>query len=320
MQEWSRSEICRRFFQKAVQAQISGKALYKARLEVSGKERVIKMIPTFPQFKKVEITDREAVESYTLRYPLYSDLNFYSLWSWDTVDGRMVSELEGNLIVKFTDYKTQAPFFSFLGTTQSEKVASTLIEFAEAQGISPELRLVPKDSIIHIGPTFLVEEDPGNFDYIYLVPELAVLKSSRFKSPRQLANRFKREYPGAQFKILELNGQSSTEVVIPLLHDWKANKKSDGKEYEIPNEEIAIARILKSADHTNLFFASIFLKERLIGFSINEVMSNLYGIVHFEKADITYTGIYDFLIQKTACHLAKKDVLLWNWEQDLNIE
>ena len=232
----------------------------------------------------------------------------------------MISELHGNLVVQFTDYATQVPFFSYLGTVQSKETASALIQFAEASGISPVLRLVPKDSAMDLEPAFLVEEDVGNFDYIYLIPELATLKGSKFKSPRQLANKFARQHPQARFEVLELNGSSVLSTVIALLQNWKSNKKSKNKEYEIPNEEIAIQRILKAADHTNLFFASVFLENSLVGFSINEVLPNLYGIVHFEKADITYTGIYDFLIQKTACHLAKKDVLLWNWEQDLNIE
>src|SRR3989338_2938897 len=56
------------------------------------------MIPQFPQFKRVEITDREAVEAHTHKYEPYSDFNFTSLWAWDTNGERMISELNGNLV------------------------------------------------------------------------------------------------------------------------------------------------------------------------------------------------------------------------------
>lgn len=278
------------------------------------------MIPTFPKFKKVEESDQETIESYTLRFPPYSDFNFFSLWSWDTNEKRMVSELHGNLVVRFTDYATHTPFLSYLGTTQQEETASTLMQFAQSEGISPILRLVPKDSVENLSPSFTVEEDEGNFDYIYLVPELATLRGSRFKAQRQLSNRFTRRYPQARFEILSFSDASNLSAIATLLHSWKSNKKSKDKEHEIPNEKTAIDRILKAAHADSLMVGGVFFGESMIGFSINEILSNLYGIVHFEKADITYTGVYDFLIQNTARHLATKDVLLWNWEQDLGIE
>lgn len=78
------------------------------------------MIPQFPEFKIVEVGDREAVESHTHRYPPYSDFNFTSLWAWDTSNERMISELNGNLVVRFTDYATNEPFLSFLGTNKND--------------------------------------------------------------------------------------------------------------------------------------------------------------------------------------------------------
>ena len=72
------------------------------------------MIPTFPNFKKLEISDKKEVEEYTSNFPPYSDFNFTSLWAWDTNEKRMISKLNGNLVVQFTDYITCEPFFSFL--------------------------------------------------------------------------------------------------------------------------------------------------------------------------------------------------------------
>ncbi len=83
------------------------------------------MIPQFPDFKHVEVDDREAVEAHTHRYEPYSDFNFTSLWAWDTSGERMISELNGNLVVRFTDYSTHEPFLSFLGDSQTEHTAKT---------------------------------------------------------------------------------------------------------------------------------------------------------------------------------------------------
>lgn len=73
------------------------------------------MISQFPQFKELELEDKEEIEKFTSKYPPYSDFNFVSMWSWDVRGDMRVSKLNNNLVVRFTDYLTGSPFFSFLG-------------------------------------------------------------------------------------------------------------------------------------------------------------------------------------------------------------
>lgn len=56
------------------------------------------MIPTFPEFKPIEITDKEEVENFTKNYPPYSDFNFISLFCWDVDGKRRLSWLNGNWV------------------------------------------------------------------------------------------------------------------------------------------------------------------------------------------------------------------------------
>jgi len=87
------------------------------------------MIPTFPKFKSLELSDRAEVERFTSRHPPYSDYNFTSLWCWDIYERVLLSQLDGNLIVRFTDDATGEPFYSFFGynTASSTKLAEKLI-------------------------------------------------------------------------------------------------------------------------------------------------------------------------------------------------
>ncbi len=54
------------------------------------------MIPEFPNFKKLELSDREEVESVTNKFPPYSDFNFTSMWCWDINEDMRLSKLNGN--------------------------------------------------------------------------------------------------------------------------------------------------------------------------------------------------------------------------------
>src|SRR6185436_18619332 len=105
------------------------------------------MIPEFPEFKKLELTDKEEVEKFTSKFPPYSDFNFVSMWSWDIKGEMRLSMLNGNLVVRFTDYLTGELFYSFLGNSKVNETAEMLINFSRKEGLGAKLRLVPEDSI-----------------------------------------------------------------------------------------------------------------------------------------------------------------------------
>lgn len=279
------------------------------------------MIPIFPNFKKIGIEDRTSIELHTHRYQPYSDFNFTSLWAWDTNGERMVSKLNGNLVVRFTDYKTCEPSFSFLGTNEPERTARELIHFAEASDVSPVLRFIPEESVSGLRATNLfVEEDKNNFDYIFSVSKLADLRGSKFKEKRHLAGRFLREYPDAFFELKELSDTAMREQIVSVLNRWGNKKKLDKKTYDLEHEEMAISRLLQTANDHKLIISCVFLRDVMIGFSVDEILPLQYAISHFFKVDSSYNGAYDFLNKKVSQYLATHDVALWNWEQDLGIE
>ena len=131
------------------------------------------MIPTFPQFKKLELADREMIERFTAKFPPYSDFNFVSMWSWDTKGEMSVSILNNNLVIKFTDYLNGEPFFSFLGDTQVAETIKVLLDFSQQMYSVNELRLVPEAVIEQCKGVYAVSPDRDSFDYVYEVSHLA---------------------------------------------------------------------------------------------------------------------------------------------------
>ena len=89
------------------------------------------MIPDFPSFKNIELTDKEDVDRFTLEHQPYSDFNFISMWSWDIKEKMRISQLNGNLVVLFTDYITGESFCSFLGTHNVNETTEILLNYLE---------------------------------------------------------------------------------------------------------------------------------------------------------------------------------------------
>ena len=121
------------------------------------------MLPQFPQFKKLELSDKEDVEAITSKFPPYSDFNFVSMWSWDVKGEMRISMLNGNLAVRFNDYLTGHPFYSFLGDNNVSKTVDVLLNFSIEEELKPKLYLVHEYVNFKLDKRkFIAEEDLDN--------------------------------------------------------------------------------------------------------------------------------------------------------------
>jgi len=278
------------------------------------------MIPLFPHFKKIDIDDASSILKHTKIFKPYSDFNFTNLYAWDTKDCRSISELNGNLVVLFTDYLTNEPSLSFLGTNNAESTALQLIEFSKANNISSVLRFITEETARALSETDLcVEEDVHNFDYVYSVHDLANLSGSLYKEKRILAKRFIRDNPQARIEVFALHNTSVHKHLISVLRRWQHEKIINYVDFDLAHEEKALRRLIDTADHHKLIVSCVFIHDTLIGFGIDEIESSEYAMSHFIKADVSYKGIYEYINEQVSKYLESQKVQYWNWQQDLNL-
>ena len=275
------------------------------------------MIPTFPNFKRLELTDRPDVERFTRPYPPYSDYNFTSLWCWDVHERIAISQLHDHLVVRFTDYESGAPFYSFLGVSdrRSCEVAERLLTQAANEGIEPVLHLLPEHVVRELnGGKFCLEEDKDNHDYILDLNAMASLQGTRFGSQRCRLHQFHRNYPNARVVGLDLRDHCIRAAIDRVLTTWKHNKG-----HAVPNEEKAIERLLGLDGAARLAAISIYIQRDLVAFAVDEQLEDGYAMSHFAKADVRVKGVYAYLHHAMAQSLQAMGCRLVNWEQDLGI-
>lgn len=282
--------------------------------------RVIKksVIPQFPNFKKITLDDRKVIEEHHKKYPPYSDFNFVSMWCYNTEGKMLISYLNDNLIVKFQDYITSKSFYSFHGTNQITNTISALLRSGSSK-TKPKLKLIPQSSVPNgiLSDNLIVEEDLDNHDYILSIRQLKFLKGKKYRGKKNFVNRFTRKYSFKEVNM-DLNDKSVQKDINNLFHLWRGN--SNLSLDDVKNELVAVNRIFElSNDHKSLHAIGIYVDNSLIGFTINEVVHDKFAILHFEKADIAYEGIYAYLMFATANHLAQFGCKYINYEQDLGI-
>ncbi len=300
------------------------------------------MLPEFPQFKHIELSDKEDVEAITGEYPPYSDFNFVSMWSWDIRGEMRLSVLYGNLVVRFTDYLTGQPFYSFIGENKVNETAKALLQLSKKEKLKPMLKLVPEFTVKLLDSKFNVAEDRDNFDYLYTVANLATLKGNSFQTQRNLINQFLKTHEGWSIKVVNFNEISQKNSILTLFSRWIINRKNVTahrgnvvsfftkwikvkpnalmqQEYE--NEFLSLNKLLTISNSSkfNLMCFEIYVKNALIGFVINESVGE-YNIIHFEKADTSFKGSYQLLMQENSKMLHDNNIRYLNFEQDLGVE
>ena len=278
-------------------------------------------IPEFPAFKLLDIADRDEVERLTRRYPPYSDFNFVSMYCYDTTGDCRVSLLSGNLVVRFRDYVTLEPFYSFLGTHRVLDTVERLLEQANRESIAPMLRLVPATVVEGANGQLnglSVSEDPDSADYIIAAHELIELTSGRWRSKRKSANRFRRKHPHCAIREMDLANDITQGQVRGLFETWADKRRKPSSETR--NEFAALERIMRHSRRFNLLSVGAHLDGRLIGFTINEAVHAGHYMGHFGKADPDYAGISVVLESETAKGMARLGYSQMNYQQDLGLD
>lgn len=277
------------------------------------------MIPVFPKFKHLSLQDKQIIESYTALFPPYSDHNFVSLFCWDTANSTYISFLNGNIVIKLGDYLTGEPIYTFIGANHVIETIDTLMGYMESHNEQPALHLIPEICIQaqpKISHKYKVKEDRDNFDYIYSIPEALAMTGNKYGAKRNFVNRFTKLYT-SEHKLLNLRKTSTQKEILQLFKQWERSRHKNQE--EVKNEYRAIKRLLKHADYLSLLPIGLYVNKQLVGFSINEVLNYGYAMNLFEKADIKYVGIFQYLRYITCKRLSRHGSHLLNHEQDLGL-
>lgn len=278
------------------------------------------MIPEFPKFKKIELVDKEDIEKITSKFQPYSDFNFISLWSWDTKGDMRFSQLHGNLIVRFTDYVTGKPFYSFLGDKEVNKTADILLNFSAKEKLAPKLFLIPEVVALNLDKTkFTVKEDRDNFDYIYDIDLISEYKGKKFAGKRNKTNSFLKDYPNIGIEVLNLRNPSIQKEISRIDEEWLKNKKERNVDFEVNNNDLMATKRCFQIETKNLIGVGISNNKKLVGYGIFEILEDGYSMCDFIKADTHFNYIYDYLMKESAKILKDLKCSLLNFEQDLGV-
>ena len=191
--------------------------------------------------------------------------------------------------------------------------ALTAIEgYCAAKGLPLSLSVVPEDKLPGLClryPRFRVTNERVWKDYLYHTEELASFAGRRYSGQRNHINKFRRDYPDAEFTPL-------TDPDDPRLAAfWTDYEAEFHKTGPLAVKELELAKEMFSLLRTGWFCAGGMLAEgRLVAVCLAERCGPTL-VDHIEKALYSHAGAYPALVQAFAAHYGQG--CLWcNREDD----
>lgn len=160
-----------------------------------------------------------------------------------------------------------------------------------------------------------IEEERGNWDYLYRVADLIELTGKRYHKKKNLVNQFNRKY---DFTYLPF-GADMVEQAMAMQTDWCTWRDCESSDI-LSAENRAIFKILKNWKQlAGLFGGALMVGGSMVAYTVAEALTRDMLLIHFEKGDTEYKGVYQAINQIFLANSAA-DYTFVNREQDLNDE
>jgi hypothetical protein len=249
------------------------------------------------------------------RCPLYtSDANFTNMFIWQGFYNFSWTKAFDCLCLLAKPTSGDPFVLPPLGSGDKIKAVDFLLE----QMSAPMLARVPEElanQLTEAHPTWRVEHDVNNDDYVYLAEKVINLSGRRMHQKKNHYNSFVK------------NNRYELVTVTPALHDelveveakWLTSKTEKiGENSHLQIERDAVHLLLENFSTLEIQGLAIRIDGRIEAFSLGESLSPDTALIHVEKGSPDIRGIYVALCSNF-CRAAYADKVYINREQDLGL-
>ncbi|WP_319584653.1 phosphatidylglycerol lysyltransferase domain-containing protein [uncultured Pseudodesulfovibrio sp.] len=147
---------------------------------------------------------------------------------------------------------------------------------------------------IAYGNKMTITESREHWDYVYSVEELISLKGKSFHKKKNLLNQFKKNY----LYTYESMAPECVEEVLEMQDEWYKWYEENNPSEALKAENHAITRVLQHIDQIKgLMGATIRVDGKVIAYTVAEPLCEDSLVIHFEKGDIRFKGVYQAINQ-----------------------
>jgi hypothetical protein len=272
-------------------------------------------LPIFPDFKALELADREVLHPRLWAYqPVTTELTFTNLFIWRE-HYRLSWSLADDCLVLQSN-TTQGPWlFPPVGPSPRADLCRRLLTWLKEARRAPDPRLERADQRLweelSLAGGFTGEPVRDHFDYVYPTADLISLAGRHYHDKRNHLNSLRRTY---QYTYETLTPHH-LDACLGLTDKWCEIKRCED-DLNLMEEWQAVREALAHFQDLHLTGGAIFIDGRLESFTVGELLNHHTAVIHLEKANPDIRGLYPAINQAFLEHAWAK-IELVNREQDL---
>lgn len=267
------------------------------------------------QFEPISLEKQQDYLKILARCPqVASDYSFMNIWAWAEDYGLTWAWSDDCVWIRQS--RPEVLYWAPVGPWSEIDWPTRL---PEASG-DPTIFIRIPNQLVEIWQTAFTdraafEEERGHWDYVYSVNELVDLKGNRFHKKKNLLNQFIKKYDYTYVPFApELIDQA-----MALQESWCTWRDCESSDV-LAAENHAIFRVLNNWGQLNgTLGGALMVDGSMVAYTVAEALTPQSVVIHFEKGDTRFKGVYQAINQMFLAHSAR-DFLTVNREQDLNDE
>lgn len=245
------------------------------------------------EFAPIELSQQNAYQDYLSQCPqVTSDYSFINLWGWGPVYGLEWAWAESLVWIRQNRPKTiyWAPMGDWRGV-QWQKIVETYADFRTEFARVPEMltgiwEQAFKDRIT-------IYDDRDQWDYVHGAKELIELAGNRFHKKKNHVYQFKKSYT-YQYAAMT---PGMVSKAMAMQENW-CTWRECSSDIQLAHENEAIARVLSKWENlSGVLGGCIIADDRVVAYTVGERLTPEMMVIHFEKGDAEYKGIYQAINQ-----------------------
>ena len=271
------------------------------------------------QFFDIDISAKETIKSFfNAQRVEASDMLFGNLYIWH-FSRTIRYAITHDCLVVLTKFPNESyPFIFYpLGSGDRKGAIATMQEYFLDNQMPFSIRSLETNQsaeLENLFPNaFEITPNRDRFDYIYNVKELIALVGRTLNKKKNHLNRFFNLYP--DFAYERVDSSNAMEVLEAYSAWFELGEKTDG----LKNEMLGIKATLQNFSALDMKGGIIRIDGKIAAFSLGEQINADSVVIHIEKGNTFYAGIYQAINQQFLknewAHLR-----FVNREEDLGIE
>ncbi len=241
--------------------------------------------------KKLELGDIPLIKSFLVREGSQNcDLSAGCLFMWRDMYSYHYAIVNNTLIIaaNFDD----SWYFSFPMGEDVSGALEELEKYCALNSIPLVFYTLDKNQLSTVCnryPAYITVSDRDWSDYIYDYESFKELSGKKYSAQRNHINKFLRLYPDYHYKEVE---KEDIPEILDFIRNFKYHAEKESADAE---EDLrACTEVLENYEAYGLKGGVLRADGKIIGFTAGEISGDTL-IVHIEKADYAYDGVYQML-------------------------